>query len=87
MRIHSKVIRDGVYARVGKPRMPAKNPRGPRPVCPKCGIYYLRSVWTRNASYNKREDGVKMGKTEIVIGKWCQGCGYFVQTYKKPEGA
>jgi hypothetical protein len=92
-RIHKAVIRDETYNRVGQSQA-SKQYRShrdrphvhtPRPVCPKCGIYYLRSLWARSAAYGK-DYPHKVGKTEVVIGLWCMGCGYFVQTYKKPEG-
>lgn len=79
-RIHSAVIPDTTYNRVGKYREGMTK----RLICPNCKTYYLRSLWTRIVFYREAYPH-RRGKTEIVIGKWCQKCGYFRQTYREGD--
>jgi ribosomal protein L33 len=84
-RIHSAEIKDEIYHHIGVSKTAVKHRLNPnaRPPCPHCHKYHLRTVSIRQYAITKNK---KSSKTEIIIGKWCQGCGYFVQTYKKPEG-
>jgi hypothetical protein len=60
-----------------KPRQ-AKNPRQ---ICPKCGKFYLRSVyidyWGGHSDRRNQGRGYQGTKS---IGKWCRGCHYFEST-------